>query len=127
MKKMFVRAGMAGAIAAAALAVPASAGASMGPANTLDGCAVGGPEGTTCTWTADVSGSYAVGGNGTYLVEQQTGTDTSGNPIWSTVASGSGPAAGSPGSLAKGGTYRLTVSGNEGGALGSVTGQNGAV
>jgi hypothetical protein len=121
MKKMLVRAGVAGAVAAA-LAMPASAGASMGPANTLDGCAVGGPQGTTCTWTADVNGGYAVGGNGTYLVEKQTGVDSSGNPTWATVASGSGPAAGSPGSLAAGSTYRLTVSGNEGGALGSITG-----
>lgn len=126
MKKFLSGAGLATAVSVLALA-PAAGATTSNPGNVGDGCVVGGPQGTTCTWTADVSGSYAAAGNGSYLVQVQTGVDSSGNPTWGTVASGTTPTAGSPGSLAKGGTYRITVSGNEGGAIGSVTGQNGAV
>jgi hypothetical protein len=137
MKKFLTGSGLAAVVSALALAP--GAGASTGPANTLDGCAVGGPEGTSCTWTADVQGDYAVIGNGGYTVSEQvcsidplTGAQVK---SWSPIAgdSGSGPAAGSPGSITPGTDgcgnpeeYQLSVTGNEGGALGSVTGQPGA-
>jgi len=120
MKKILSGAGLATAVSVLALA-PA-AGASTGPANTIDGCAAGGPEPATCTWTADVSGSYAVAGNGTWAI-----TEPGPNNTVITVASGTGPAVGQPGSLPAGPTYTLTVTGNEGGVIGSVTGQNGLV
>ena len=115
MKKILSGAGLAAATSVLALA-PA-AGASTGPANTLDGCAAGGPEPATCTWTADVSGGYAAAGNGSFTI-----TEPGPNNTTILVASGNGPTAGQPGSLPAGPTYTLTVTGSEGAVIGSITG-----
>jgi hypothetical protein len=137
MKKKLFGAGMAGVLATAVV-MAASAGASVGPANTLDGCAVGPGQGSSCTWTADVQGSYAGVTDTGWTVSEQTCTidATTGAQVlgWKTLASGgAGPFASTPGVLQPGKdgcgnaeVYQLTVAGNGGGALGSVTGQPGA-
>lgn len=155
MKKLFAGAGVAGALTAAAILVPlaASAGASTGPANTLDGCAAGSAPSlmTSCTWLADVQGGYAGATDTGYTVtEAATGTHTVNGvttPVTCTISVASGGAgpfgSGAPGALQpnKGasatcgdpgtgkytGNYTLTVNGNGAGAMGSITGQPGGV
>jgi hypothetical protein len=154
MKKLFVSTGMATALAAAAILVPLAAPAgAANPGNVADGCAAGnGPmETTSCTWLADVQGGY-VGATDTSwsVTEAATGTQTVNgvtSPVSCTISvagGGSGPfGSGAPGALQpnKGapatcgdpgtgtytGSYTLTVDGNGSGAIGSVTGQPGAV
>lgn len=136
MKRFLTGTGLAAAVSVLALA-PA-AGASVGPANTLDGCAVGGPEGNSCMWTPDVQGSYAGVVSGTWAVNEQVCTvdQLTGAQVksWANVAGGgAGPFAAQPGTVQAGTdgcgnpeVYQLVITGNGGGALGSVSGQAGA-
>jgi hypothetical protein len=88
-------------------------------------------------WTADVQGGYAGPTSGSWAVNKQTCTVVNGTQVnsWASVASGgAGPfGSGAPGALQPGKdgcgnaeVYQLVVTGNAGGALGSVTGQPGA-
>jgi hypothetical protein len=107
----------------------------------------------TCTWTADVQGGYVGATDGSWSVtEGATGTHTVGTvttPVSCNVAvpNASGTAgpfdSGAPGALQPNagapatcgdpgtgkytGKYTLTVTGNGGGAIGSVTGLDGGV
>lgn len=134
-----MRAGVAVAAASGAIALPVgSALASAGPANTGDGQYCVSPPGNlgcvSDSWTADVQGTYGGVASGSYEVDKQVcSTDPSTQLTtcdWISVpgaSGGPGPFAGKPGSLAKGGTYRLVIFGVGGGAIGSITGQDGLV
>jgi hypothetical protein len=130
MKKFLTGGGLAAVVAALALAPGASA---ANPGNLADGNYCGSPPGSSgCSaqWSADVAGSYAGVTSGSYEVDKQVCTTVSGVTTcnWVAVASGgAGPFAGTPGSLAAGGVYQLVITGNGGGAIGSVTGGAGPV
>jgi hypothetical protein len=135
MKKMFLRAGMASALAAAAIAVPAATAAAASPADGTYCFAQSG--GCSATWTADIPGSYAGVTSGSYSVTESTCTVVNGVDVTgsSPVASGgAGPFAGTPGSLAPATdgcgspvTYTLTITGSGGGVIGNASGQPGAI
>jgi hypothetical protein len=118
MKRILTGSALAAAVGAFALAPGAGA-------SDPDGCYAGVGQSPSCTWTADAPGAYGVASNG-WKVEQQTDTDPiSGAPIWTTIDSGTVPTASTPGRLIKSQTYRLTVSGSGGGAIGNISGGRG--
>jgi hypothetical protein len=119
MKRILMGSGLAAVVGALALAPGAGAA-------TPDGSACAPTTGTvSCQWQADVNGEYGVAG-ASWKVEKWV-CDAQTPPVcgWSVIAHGAGAGADTSGSLAKGGTYRLTVT-SGGGALGSITG-NGTV
>lgn len=120
MTQRLKRAGIRGTVLTALAALVASPAA----AAPGDGSACLAPQNGSCAaiWNADVNGNYAVMTSSSWVVNRQTGVDAAGNPVWTQIAGGTGPAGGSPGSLTAGSTYELVVIGQGGGSIGSITG-----
>jgi hypothetical protein len=128
MQKMLTRAALAGVLGAAIMAAPAlaaPAGASPGDGNYC--YSQPGQSGCTAQWTADVNGEYGGVTSGSWAIQQQSCTTdpTTGvtTCVWNTIASGgAGGFYAQPGALTPGNIYQLVITGNGGGALGSITG-----